>query len=332
MSNNSQATIVLVTGGTGYIGSQLIRDLADDPHFAGATIRILDNMQRENYHALMDLPAAGRYQFVQGDILDPATVQRALENVDIVIHLAAVAKTPLSFDHPTWTEQVNNWGTARLVEQCLDAGAARFIFASSASVYGPNGSFDEESPCRPIGPYAESKRKAEEAVLTAIDRGLEPTIVRLGTAFGYAPAIRFEAAPNRLAYLAGVGRPLTVYGTGEQVRPIIHVHDASAALRYVATKEKTMGQVLNAVGDNAAVLDLVDAVRASRPGIRVRYTEQDVLTHFSFDVDSGKLRSLGWEPQHDLEAGLGEVIDRFQHITSVPMAGLPLNNDSLNGN
>lgn len=310
---------ILVTGGAGYIGSQLIRDLADDPALAGSTIRILDNMQRENYHALMGLPSTGRYQFVEGDILDPVTVRRVLEGVDVVIHLAAVAKTPLSFDHPTWTEQVNHWGTTRLVEHCLDADVTRFVFASSASVYGPNGSFDETSPCRPVGPYAQSKLRAEQAVRTANERGLEATILRLGTAFGLATAIRFEAVPNRLAYFAGVGRPLTVYGTGEQIRPLIHVRDASAAIRHAVATDAALGRILNAVAVNASVLDLVEAIRDTRPDVRVRYTDQDVLTHFSFEVDSSALRSLGWEAQHDLARGLGEVVARFQHVEGLPV-------------
>ena len=70
-----------------------------------------------------------------------------------MVHLAAVVRTPLSFDHPAWTEQVNHWGTARLVEQCLEAGATRFVFTSGASVYGPGGPFDETPVCQPMGPY-----------------------------------------------------------------------------------------------------------------------------------------------------------------------------------
>jgi nucleoside-diphosphate-sugar epimerase len=326
VSKNSRAVfsarspgVVLVTGGCGYIGSQLIRDLA----LAGLTVRILDNMQRGGYQALMDLPEQGRYQFLEGDILDPAALRRALEGVEAVVHLAAVVRTPLSFDHPAWTEQVNHWGTARLVEQCLEAGATRFVFTSSASVYGPGGPFDETSVCRPMGPYAQSKWRAEQAVLAAASRGLRPTVLRLATVFGYAPMMRFDAVANRFAYLAGVGRPLTVYGTGQQTRPLIHVRDASAAIRFCLTHEaETTGEVFNVVGANASILDLVEAVREVKPDMRVHYTEQDVLSHLSFAMDSRKLERLGWRPGCTIEAGMAEVIARFANVVTLAVAGL----------
>lgn len=254
--------------------------LAGDPRLTGLTIRILDSLQRGGYQALMDLPEEGHYQFLEGNILDPTAVWRALESVEAVVHLAAVVKTPFSFDHPAWTEQVNHWGTVRLVEHCLEAGVTRFLFANSASVYGPGGPFDEASVYRPVGPYAQSKWRAEQAVLTAAERGLRSTILRLATIFGHAPIMRFDAVANRFAYLAGVGRSLTVYGTGEQTRPLIHVRDASEAIRFCLTHEaETVGAVFNVVGENASVLDLVEAMRKVKLAVRVHYTEQDVLTH-----------------------------------------------------
>jgi UDP-glucose 4-epimerase len=314
---------LLVTGGLGYVGSQLIRDMAEDPRFSGMTIRVLDNLQRDGYQALMDLPEKGNYQFVEGDILDPVVVRRALTGVEAVVHLAALVKTPFSFDHPAWTEQVNHWGAARLVEHCLEAGVDRFIFASSASVYGPGGPFDEASPCRPVGPYAQSKWRAERAVLAAAGRGLRPTVLRLATVFGHAPTTRFDAVANRFAYLAGVGRPITVYGTGEQTRPLVHVRDASQAIRFcLACEPETAGGLFNVVGENASVLDLVEAVRLVKPEVRVHYAEQDVLTHFSFAVDGRKLEWLGWEPRYTIEAGMAEVFGRFRNVDTLRLKAL----------
>lgn len=319
--NGRSPEIVLVTGGAGYIGSQLIRALAEDPHHPGITIRILDNMQREGYRAFMDLPEVARYQFFEGDILDPVTVRRALVGVTTVIHMAAIVKTPLSFDHPAWTEQVNHWGATRLVEHCLEAGANRFLYVSSVSVYGPGGPFDETSVCRPVGPYAQSKWQAEQAVLAAVPRGLQPTILRLATVFGYAPTIRFDAVANRFAYLAGVGRPLTVYGKGDQTRPLIHVRDVTAAILFCLTHEtETRDTIFNVVGANASILDLVEAVRAEKPDVRVHYTEQDVLTHFSFAVDGRKFQSLGWKPAFTVTAGMAELLKHFRNVSTPPLS------------
>lgn len=312
---HAELNTILVTGGCGYLGSQLIRDLATDNRFPQPTIRILDNLQRGQIRALMDLPTAGNFQFVEGDLLDTATVRLALRNVDAVVHLAAVVRTPLSFENPSWLEQVNHWGTAQLVESCLSAGIERMVFASSTAVYGPGGPCVESDPCRPQGPYAQSKLAAEEGVLAAMERGLQPAVLRFGTLFGAAPVMRFDAVANRFAYLAGVARPLTIYGSGEQHRSFLHVRDASAAIRHCLLRPELSG-LLNAVSANVSIAELVEIVRVHKPGIDVRFVEQDIRTHYSFAADSQKLRDTDWHPDVTLSAGVGEVVEHFAQLTN----------------
>jgi UDP-glucose 4-epimerase len=279
------------------------------------TIRILDNMQQGGYQGLMALPEEGRYEFVEGDILDPVTMRRAVAGAEAVVHMAAIVTTPFSFDHPAWTEQVNHWGTTQLVEHCLAAGVSRFIYASSASVYGPGTVLSEKDPCQPVGPYAQSKLRAEQALLTAMERGLRPTVLRLATVFGYAPTMRFDAVANRLAYLGGVGRSLTVYGTGRQIRPLIHVRDASEAIRFcLARATETEGEIFNVVGENASILDLVEAVRQTKPDIRLQYTEQHMMARLSLTMNGDKFEALGWAARYSIEAGMAEVVSRFGSI------------------
>jgi UDP-glucose 4-epimerase len=311
--------VILVTGGAGYIGSRLIRDLAADPAFADCTIRMYDNLQRETYGTLLDLPDGERFQFVEGDILDNVGVRRVLDGVWAVVHMAAIVRTPLSFGPPGWVEQVNHWGTANLIDAAVSAGVQTLVYTSSAAVYGPMDSvggqpFREADFCRPVGLYAESKLRAERHVRAANAQGrIQTVILRLGTVFGLAPAVRFDAVANRFVYLAGIHRPLTIYGTGEQVRPQLHVSDASSAIRFALAHAAQMaGGTYNVVGENASVLALVEAIRALRPGIGVRYTEQDVLTHLSFAIDGSKLNGLGWYPQVSLEAGLAELLDHMR--------------------
>lgn len=309
----------LITGGCGYIGSQLLRDLPEWSEENSLTVRILDNLQDGRPEALMNLPEGTDYEFIEGDILDPSVQRAALRGIDAVLHLAAVVRTPLSFDDPNWVEQVNHWGTSHLLEACLDAGVDNFVFASSAAVYGPGGPHSEEDVCEPMGAYAQSKHKAEEAVRSAGRRDLTTTTLRLGTAYGKAPVARYEAVANRFALLAGTGRPLTVYGDGTQKRPFIHVRDASRALCWaLSNRDKTAGRTLNAVGQNASVMDLVGAVEDSRPDVEIHRTEQDVRTHLSFELDAGKIRSLGWAPSTDLEEGLGELIGRLRGFSAPP--------------
>lgn len=315
MTVQKDSRVVLVTGGCGYLGSQLIRDLAGRQDLENVTVRILDNMQRGYYQALMGLPGDGAYQFVAGDLLDPAIMRLVLENVDAVVHLAAIVRTPMSFDRPTWVEQVNHWGTAHLLEYCLEAGVSRFIYASTTAVYGPGGPFAETDPCRPQGAYAQSKRQAEQSILATQERGLPTTVLRFGLIYGLAPVTRFDAVANRFAYLAGVHAPLTVYGSGEQRRSLIHVRDASNAVCFaLAHPELAEGRILNVVDKNTSVLELVDAIRLIRPDIPVRFTEQDIRTHLSFEAGNAALLGLGWRPQVTVEAGLAELVQQFRNF------------------
>ncbi len=304
--------VILVTGGAGYIGSQLVRDIALDPRFTGVTVRIYDSLRHKNYNGLMDLPAEGRYEFIEGDILDRLNLQRAMQDVVAVFHLAAIVTTPLSFDHPEWTEQINHWGTAAVVDCALRAGVTRLVYCSSASVYGPGGPFKETDPCHPIGPYATAKRKGEDEVRYAEERGLEWTIVRLGTTFGNAPAMRFDATANRFAYLVGVRRPMVIYGTGRQVRPLIHIRDASSALRFCLADPAFAGETVNAATEHPSINDIAAALQRLEPEATTRYTDQDILTEISFDVDASRLLGMGWAPQVSLEEGLKEVLERWK--------------------
>ncbi len=319
MTQPNQERVILITGGAGYIGSQLIRDMAADPRFTNCTIRLYDNLQRQHFCGLMDLPAGGRYQFVEGDILDRLNLERAMQGADVVIHLAAIVKTPLSFDHPEWTGQVNHWGTAMVVDAALSVGVPRLLYSSSSSVYGPGGPFKETDVCRPIGPYAISKRKAEEEIIKGGERGLRYTIVRLGTTFGNAPAMRFDAVAGHMVYLVGVRRPMIIHGSGGQIRPLIHIQDASTVLRLCLAEAATEGEIINAVTMNPTANDIAHTLQRLVSGAAIRYTDQDILTEISFEVDSSKLLGLGFQPRFNLEQGLGEMLTRWQGFQSMLM-------------
>ncbi len=309
---------VLVTGGAGYLGSMLIHQLAQSNSNAPVSVRMLDNMQNGGHRALLDLPGSGTVQFVEGDLLDPPTLRLALTGIDTVVHLAAVTHTPFSFENPTWLEQVNHWATAHLIDRALEAGVQTFIFASSTAVYGPGGPFTEDDRCRPAGPYAQSKLNAERVVLESQTRGMHPIVVRFGSLFGLAPRVRFDALVNRFCYLTGVGRPLTIYGNGEQRRPSMHVDDAARLIVEMLADPPDAGTVLNAAVDNPSVEDVRDAILTVRPDTRFRYTEQDILSYLSLEVDPSQLLDHGFVPRYDLVSGVSGVLDRFTGF--VPMA------------
>jgi UDP-glucose 4-epimerase len=310
---------VLVTGGSGYLGSALVHLLSGPDHAGVATIRILDNMQNDGYRALLGLPEGANVQFIEGDILDIPTCRLALRGIDTVVHLAAVSHTPFSFQNPTWLEQVNHWATAHLVDSAVEAGVERFIHASSTAVYGPGGPFAETDPCRPAGPYAQSKLNAERDVLASQERGLHSTVLRFGSHYGLAPRTRFDAVVNRFCYLAGVGRPLTIFGSGHQRRPVIHVDDSARLVAQVIMEPPEPGTVLNAATGNPSVEDVRDAILSVRPETRFRYTEQDVLSYLSLEVDNSRLGEYGFTPRHDLAGGVKEILDKFTGLSPMPV-------------
>ncbi len=300
---------ILVTGGCGYVGSQLIRTLAELA--PGREVRILDNLHRDTYRALMDLPEGATYRFLHGDVLDRAMLGRALIGVDTVFHLAGIVRTPMTFENPAWMRQVNQWGTQGVGEAALAEGVKRFVFASSTVVYGPGGPHDESVTPRPVGPYAESKAGAEHALASLAARGLDVRVVRLGMAYGYAPALRLDGVTNRLVFQAATGRPVTVYGSGVQRRPLIHVEDAARALVHVAGLEPLGKATFNAVSANPTILELAESIVKSHPGAELRFTDQDAQTHLSFEVDGSALRATGWRPTVDHGAAIGALLTRF---------------------
>jgi UDP-glucose 4-epimerase len=248
-----------VTGGCGYIGSKLIRDLASDEKFAGDTIRILDNMVRERYVALMDLPPQGHYEFMEGDIRKDDDLVKVFRDVDAVIDLAGITNAPVSFERKDLTFDVNVNGGQKVVDFAVKTGVERFVYSSTASVYGPTkGVVDENSPCKPISPYGESKLRAEKACLDATAAGtIKSTVLRLGTVYGYSIGMRFDTVIDRFVYLACSGAPLTVWESAQrEKRPYLHVQDSCDALIYTLKRSEMKGQTYNVVGENASITGL----------------------------------------------------------------------------
>jgi nucleoside-diphosphate-sugar epimerase len=313
---------LLITGGCGYLGAHLLRQIAAQPGLAGATVRILDNLSSGSVNALLDLPQGPRYTFIEGDILSPGAVRMALAGVTTVIHLAAIVRTPFAFDQPASVQQVNHWGTVRLLEHCREAGVRRFIHAGSASVYGPGEGFAETSSCHPVGPYSCAKLEADRAALAANGPELATTVLRLATLYGGDPAhVRFDAVANRLVYLSGTGRSLTVFGTGGQARPLVHVRDAARGLLWVLDKEEAAGEVYNLVEENVRIEPLARLIKDLRPQTRVRYTDQDYREHLSLTVAGDKLRAAGWRPRERLAEGLAELLGHFGNLAPATSGG-----------
>jgi UDP-glucose 4-epimerase len=307
--------VVLVTGGAGYIGSKLIRDLSVNPEFDGRTIRVLDSMLRERYVSIMDLPREGHFEFLEGDIRNEGDLKKAFVDVDMVVDLAGITNAPLSFERKELTFDVNVNGGRKVVENAVNAGVEKYVYSSTASVYGPTkGVVGEDYACKPISPYGESKLQGEKACLDASKlHGLDATVLRLGTVFGYSIGMRFDTVVDRFTYLACIGMPLTVWESAQnEKRPYLHVQDSVDALIFALTKSGMKGQIFNVIGENASMNRITSVITREVPGARVIITPTPNLNQVSYELDGSKIERHGFKPSHTLEQGVKEIVDRFR--------------------
>jgi nucleoside-diphosphate-sugar epimerase len=319
---------ILVTGGAGYIGSQLLHTLAAEQFPRVRRIRVLDNMREEKFPSLMNLPDNVDYEFVLGDIREEDDIRRALgDDTDVVVHLAALCNANLSFERRDDTEEINYRGTLKVVDVARRAPSVRrFIYASTTSVYGPTVEIvTEGSLCQPASPYAEFKLKAEGDVLgLSQDTGgrVRSTVLRFATAYGYAPGLRVHTVVNIFAFRAAVGAPLEVYGSGDQLRPFVHVADIARAIAFCMANDRTADEVFNVVGENASINDLLDLLRPRFPRLKVVHTDKEILNQISYEVDGSKLRALGFAPVFSLEEGIEEYARLYGSFTRHPLPKL----------
>ena len=314
--------VVLVTGGCGYLGSALIRDLPKVPAFRGETIRILDNQMRERYVSLWNLPAGVRYEFLEGDVRNTDSVRQALRDVETVFSLSDITNAPVSFERKELTWDTNHKGVLHLFDQAFRAGVRKFVYTSTCSVYGPTaGVVTEDAECAPASPYGESKLAAErEMHRRAAEAGFDWTALRLGTVYGWTIGVRFDTIINRFTYLAAQGRPLTVYDTAwREKRPYVSAKDALQAYRIAATNPKTKGRVFNVVHENASMETIIGAIRKLYPDVQVTTTKTPSLNQLSYEVDGGRFRALGFRPKVGIVAGVRALTGKFRGIRPVPL-------------
>lgn len=304
---------VLVTGGLGYLGSRLIREIPDYPAFSGEEIRVLDNFRQPRFHSLWDLPSYTDYNFVEGDIRDPAVREAALEGVDTVFHLAAITNAPETFDIPEKTWEVNHQAAVDLYEDAQESGVEEFVNAVTCSVYGQTErEITEEFDCDPESPYGESKLAAEQEMFELYDGHMGLTGLRLGTVYGWTVGMRFDTVVDKFALLAATGQPLTVYeGAENQKRPYLHVQDSVRSMLFAADHLGD-GEAYNVVGQNARLQDVVDAIVTHFPDVEIGYTQAEQLNQLSYIVSDEKIRSEGFETAYTLDQGVAELADKFR--------------------
>lgn len=303
----SASRIVLVTGGAGYVGSQVVRQLLD----RGDRVRVLDLMLYGD-QGLRALQSHERLSIVAGDVRDPAAMHEAAAGADTVIALAALVGPAACDLDPDLTVDINHEATELLVKTCRDTGVRRLVFGSCCSVYGMGADplLMESSTLNPLSLYARTRVDAERIVDVHAHR-LSAVIMRLPTVFGMSPRMRLDLLVNTLTAHAYFRRKIRVSGRAH-ARPHLHVHDASAALLLAADARDPLvrGQRFN-VGDdrsNHGVRDIAAIVAAVLPGTEVA-VEPPLCDARSYRVSFSKIRkTLGFTRRFSVADGVGEIV------------------------
>lgn len=327
----------LVTGGAGFIGSAVVR------HLINGTDHQVLNLDKLTYAGnLVSLSAvsdSSRYRFVQADICDRAALDRVFADFqpDVVMHLAAESHVDRSIDSPDDFIQTNVVGTYQLLEasRAYWAGLVgrakqqfRFHHISTDEVYGDlegtDALFTEQTPYAPSSPYSATKAGSDHLV-RAWGRTFGLPVVVTNCSNNYGPFHYPEKLIPHMILNALAGKPLPVYGEGNQIRDWLHVEDHARALVLVATQAK-VGETYNVGGHNevrnidvvGAICDLLEELHPDKPvGVK---SYRDLITFVQdrpghdarYAIDASKIeRELGWRPQETFESGLRSTVQWY---------------------
>lgn len=301
---------VLVTGGAGYVGANLIPKLLSNEY----QVTVLDLMIYGTDVFSDQIKANPKLKLVQGDIRDQALLKKCLDGVDSVIHLACISNDP-SFDlNPQLGRSINLDSFRPLVETCKKAGVKRFIYASSSSVYGvkeePN--VTEEMSLEPLTDYSKFKADCEEILKEYVDNSWTCVTVRPATVCGYSRRQRLDVVVNILTNHAYHNRKIKVLG-GSQKRPNIHIEDMTDLYLHLLVQDssKINGQTFNAGYENHTV-DQLAAMVKEVIGSDVEILRSSADDNRSYHVSSEKIeRVLGFKPKKTIQQAVIDLKDAF---------------------
>jgi len=313
--------LYLVTGGAGFIGSNLAEALLRD----GEDVRVLDDFstgRRENLASVEAWRVAGGsgFELIEGDIRDAATCRRAMEGVDFVLHQAAMPSVPRSVQDPLRSNAVNIDGTLNLLFEAREARVKRFVFASSSSLYGESETLPKVETMRlaPISPYGLQKQAAE-AYCGLFHRlyGLPTVALRYFNVFGprQDPNSDYAAVIPRFITAIKAGRAPTIYGDGEQTRDFTYVANVVQANRRACEAgDDALGLAYNiGCGERISLNDLVQSLgRLTGKKVAAEYTDPrpgDIL-HSLAAIDHAADK-LAFRPEVALDEGLKRTLEAY---------------------
>jgi nucleoside-diphosphate-sugar epimerase len=316
--------MILVTGGAGYVGSVLVNELLA----LGEPVRVVDTQWFGN-----PFPPHERLELIEADLRRPNPAW--LDKVDAVVHLAGLSNDPTADFAPALNSESNVLATRQLAQAVAekatrDKREIRFLFASTCSVYySPTTSetanvelMTEDLPIAPTANYSKTKRLAEIELLRVAEQYpfFCPVILRKGTIFGLAPRMRFDLVVNVFTLHAWRSRLLTVHGSGEAWRPMLHIRDAADAYVHLlaAPTTRTRGEIFNLSHKNYRVLEMahwVAEVLEKRYGVEVR-VKRDRGTDAgarSYYVSGDKIaKALGFRAERGITEGVTAIWDALE--------------------
>jgi UDP-glucose 4-epimerase len=307
---------VLVTGGAGFIGSHLSRELWRQGH----DVTVIDSLVGGRKETIADLLDQERFSFHQADIRDAQTITPLFEGIDWVFHLAGLADIVPSIERPRAYYETNVSGTFNVLEAARAAGIKRFVYAASSSCYGLAEQYPtpETATIQPQYPYALTKYLGEELVLHWAQLYALPAVsLRLFNVYG--PHSRTTGAYGAVfgVFLAQKinGNPFTVVGDGNQTRDFTYVTDVANAF-IAAAKSDLCGEIMNVgSGGSYSINQLVGLLGGAIEYIPKRPGEPDCTF-----ADTGKIRAkLGWQPKVSFEQGVANMLAHIDYWREAPL-------------
>src|ERR1044071_7854060 len=306
---------VVVTGGAGFIGSHIAAALSN----SGAHVRVLDDLSTGHRENLEEI--GGDIDFIRGSVADEALVQKALEDVELVFHEAAIPSVPRSVEAPRQTHIASVDGTFSLLVAARERGVRRVVYAASSSAYGDQPTLPKSEEMRPdpLSPYAVAKLVGEY-YCRAFTRvyGLETVSLRYFNVFGprQDPGSQYSGVVSRfISVLLSNERPV-IYGDGEQSRDFTYIDNVVFANLSAASAKEASGKVINVANGQRITLNQLLAELKELMGkqdVTAEYLEPRVgdVRHSLADITMAR-ELLGYESKVDLREGLQRTIDWFK--------------------
>jgi len=309
---------ILVTGGAGFIGSHIVDRLIEK----GFDVTVIDNLDTGRIENIAHHQNKTKFHFTRGDIRDLNLVKETMKDIDAVFHEAALASVTLSVTNPILSNDINVGGTVNLLKASSDLGVKRFVFASSAAIYGDTNSplKKEDAILNPLSPYGVSKLAAEKYVQVFHRAyGLETVSLRYFNVYGPRQSFDIQGAYggaitiflNRLAK----NMPPIIYGDGEQTRDFVYIQDVVNANMLALNSKNAAGEVFNiGTGKNTSVNQVAEFLKdiMNRKDLKNVYDDPRPtdIRHGYADINKAK-KILGYNPKFPFKEGLTELVNWY---------------------